>query len=103
MAYFWTSWKHYFKEDDEASQDYRPLTYPPNEGVLGWWCTGEGDNYFTLVGMIKADTEEKAWEVVSVDWPGYEERFIESVTDLTLSDRFRLEGWAKERFAAEQQ
>ena len=30
---FWMSW--IVKEED-----YRPLTFPPNEAILGWWNTG---------------------------------------------------------------
>lgn len=99
---FWLSWK-------ERSPDYRPLTDPPNEAVLGWWKSGEaGDgSYATLCACVEAPDEEAAQAAVLKSWPPYKKklvewRFCEPVADdFTPGDRFPIEsGWSKKRFAA---
>lgn len=90
---FWLSWF-------QTTQDFRPLSYPPNEGVLGWWCTGRqlGMVAYTLVALVIADNEELAKNIIKTDWPEAEEwRFCESRTDCQLSDRFLVEDWMRER------
>jgi len=81
-------------------EDYRPLTYPPNEAILGWWCSGSGfhskdKEYNTIVAMVDAKTENEAWSAVFQDWPGIDKRFCEpQVKDAwQLSNRFILADW----------
>lgn len=64
MKRFWLSW-------EEVSEDYRPITDPPNRAVLAWWCSGEaGDgSYSTLVAFIEAEDEAAARAAVLESWP----------------------------------
>lgn len=98
MNYYWCSWI-------QKSEDYRPLNYPPNEQVLGWWCSGyDGKNNPIICAQIKAQDEENAKLVVQTDWPEmYEWRFINKENDLNLSDRFERKDWMVERVKQESQ
>ena len=90
---FWLSWY-------EESEDYRPLTFPPNEAILGWWCSGYcSDDSSTIVALVEAGSEEAAWKAVRLDWPeAVRERFCEAREDSYLpGDRFPLSDWMKER------
>lgn len=96
MKRYWLSWY-------EHSEDNRPLTDPPNEQILGWWETGFGDDYYTMVALVEAESEEAAWAAVEKDWPKASEnanrRFCEErdKTFTIVSDRFPLKDWAKKR------
>ena len=99
MLNYWISWI-------QPTEDNRPLTYPPNEGVLGWWCTGQGEDYWTMCAMVRAENKEQAEQAIFKDWPEAEENkgldgdwriFDEDVT-LELGDRFPLSDWMEERF-----
>lgn len=97
MAKFWTSF--YFKGDD-----CRPLTYPPGEGILGWWDSGTRleDDATTLVIWVEAENEDKAKEIIAKDWPEAAEpdcewRFFQPNADALPGDRFPLSDWSKER------
>ena len=95
---FWYSWME--PMDPAAENDCRPLTFPPNASILGWWCSGEGSNYFTLVAWIQAADEASVRNAVLVDWPNAgNERFCKSVeNDWRPSDRFPLsEEWMTQR------
>jgi len=59
---YWLSWY-------QVTEDYRPLTYPPNEAILGWWCSGESIHGATLCAVVEACCEEDAWSAVKLDWP----------------------------------
>ena len=90
----WISW---FQPTD----DHRPLTFPPNKHILGWWCTGTRgvDAASTMVAMVNVKSDSEAKDAIKVDWPEANEwRFCETKFNLALSDRFPLDGWAKERF-----
>jgi hypothetical protein len=93
---YWLSWY-------EKKPDYRPLTYPPNEHILGWWCSGYGeDDDATICALVAAPSEQAAWNFVEVDWPCYpkerEIRFIGLINeDFRLSDRFQPSKWMIER------
>lgn len=71
MSRFWLGW-------EEHSKDYRPLHDPPNEAILGWWCSGEsGDlktSFHTLCALVEAESEEAAKIAVMEDWPPPEHR-----------------------------
>lgn len=91
---FWISWY-------ETSEDHRPLTYPPNQAVLGWWCSGYRcfDNAAAICALVEAESEEEAENAILQDWPGEKEwRFLSQVEkDYDLGDRFPLSDWMKER------
>ena len=92
-TYQWISWY-------QPTDDHRPLTFPPNDKVLGWWCTGQrgSDGASTMVAMIDVENKGDAEQAVLKDWPEAEWRFCEDRDHLRLSDRFPLDGWAKDRF-----
>lgn len=93
---FWLSW-------DEKHEDVRPLTFPPNKAILGWWCTGEAydGSYSTLVAWVEAKNENAAKQAILKDWPGnHEWRFVEKCKLGWLpNDRFPLSDWSKKRIA----
>ena len=90
----WVSWY-------QPTEDYRPIGFPPNEKVLGWWCTGSGAKGATIVAVVFADNDAAAKEAVLVDWPEVEEwRFCEDMAEskLTqLSTRFPVSDWMATR------
>ena len=89
---FWCSWW-------QAGEDYRPLSYPPNQSVLGWWCSGydmRGNN--SLCAYISADNEEEVFNTIKLDWPEISEfRFCELRDNYIPSDRFPLADWMIDR------
>ena len=92
--HFWISWY-------QPTEDHRPLTYPPNASILGWWCTGTrgSDDASTMCALVSADSEEAAKQAIRKDWPEAEEwRFCEKKESLELSDRFPLSDWMEPRF-----
>lgn len=96
---WWLSWV-------QPTPDYRPVTDPPNAGVLGWWCTGfDSEDSAILCAAVIGKNENDAKDKVIEDWPEAETstwRFCEPMEHpYKLSDRFPLDGWAKERFKQE--
>lgn len=93
---FWMRWI-------QPTEDYRPLTCPPNTAILGWWCSGydSKDNAF-ICAAVEAEDEDKAWEAVRKDWPEADDSsgaFCESKEDdFKPGDRFPIDGWMIERF-----
>ena len=90
---FWISWY-------QPTEDYRPLTYPPNENVLSWHCTGSNssEDIYTICSMVKAENEEEAKKTIQLDWPEAEEwRFCKIKESTELNDRFPLDDWMKKR------
>lgn len=94
MKLFWISW-------EQPTDDYRPLSYPPNENVLAWWCSGEGDDYYTLCAWVQAGDQAGAEAAVSKDWPEARHgRILEEREHVTHSDRFPVQhDWERERLA----
>ena len=92
MKRFWLSWI-------EPSEDYRPLTFPPNAAILGWWCSGYGDAAI-LCAAVEAKSEDAAWKAVAKDWPGTKrKRFCdEKDAEWRPGDRFPLSEWMESRF-----
>jgi hypothetical protein len=96
----WLSW-HEFEED------YRPINFPPNEAILGWWCSGSGEHgdkeYHTICAVVEAAGDP--WKAVEIDWPGASEhqRFGDAVAaDWTPGDRFPInDDWSIGRFHPE--
>lgn len=95
---WWLSWV-------QPTPDYRPLTDPPNEAILGWWCTGfDSEDHAILCAAVIGKTEAAAKKLVAKDWPESRSaswRFCQLLDSLELSDRFLLSEWAKERFERE--
>lgn len=89
---YWLSW---FQPGD----DFRPMTYPPNASVLGWWKSGITEYGSTLCALVREQSESLAWSAIEQDWPDMEDkRFCEDKGSLFLpGDRFPLSDWMKER------
>lgn len=94
MNRYWISWY-------QPTEDFRPLTDPPNPSVLAWWCSGQRmDGQATLVALVTAATESEAQAVILKDWPEVTEwRFNEYCEkDWLPGDRFPItKGWQRER------
>jgi len=83
----WISWY-------QPTEDYRPTQYPPTEGILAWWKTGESDRGATLVALIDAETEDAAKGHIHLNWPEASEwRFCEDRADKTFSSRYPVQDW----------
>jgi hypothetical protein len=95
---FWISWV-------QDTDDHRPLTFPPNKAVLGWWCSGETASGAAIIcALVVARHEAAARDAIIKDWPEALEhsdwRFFDCVgNSWELSDRFPLSDWMKERMA----
>lgn len=93
MEIFWVSWW-------QKTEDYRPITYPPNKGILGWWCSGMRcqDEANSIWAMVIAENLSEVKNIVIQDWPEAEEwRFCDEVENTTLSDRFHIKDWMEVR------
>lgn len=91
MKLFWLSWY-------QPTEDYRPLTSPPNPQILGWWCSGHAAQGATICAYVEAEDDKSARDAVKRDWPEAEEwRFIEERNSYQTSDRFVPAEWAAER------
>lgn len=95
MKYFWMRWY-------QPGEDYRPLSFPPNESILGWWCSGrrgDEDNTAILVALVKASDEAAAVKAVAVDWPEHQLDFCQELEPYPLSDRFPIpaDSWMAKR------
>jgi len=91
---FWISWW-------QPGEDYRPLTFPPNNHILGWWRSGErGEGESSLCAAVSAKDEDAAKRYVLKDWPEATDwRFCNVVaSDYVPGDRFPLSDWMKPRF-----
>lgn len=96
MNRYWISWY-------QPTEDYRPLTDPPHESVLGWWCSGYrcSDGLASLCALVSATDEESAKACVRHSWPEAAEwRFCEERdSDWLPGDRFPLSTWMQLRLA----
>ncbi len=101
---FWLSWS-------QPTNDFRPLTDPPEPGVLGWWCSGyDASNYATLCALVEASTIQGAKAIVRRSWPEAPPKAEawriedERLPDWLPGDRFPIDkGWMQERIEKAQQ
>jgi hypothetical protein len=95
MGLFWLSW-------EDPSEDYRPLTYPPNKHILGWWCSGSGDGYSSICAYVEAEDDDGARAAVLKDWPeafdrDSDWRIFQPCEKYQPSSRFPPADWMVER------
>ena len=66
---YWVSWV-------EDSEDYRPLTSPPNKAILGWWCTGtDGNGKAIICAFVEVfGGKEDVEKSIKIGWPCDSER-----------------------------
>lgn len=92
---WWVSWY-------QPTDDPRPLTWPPNKNILGYWETGSrcSDGAFTLCAYILAPSEEAGKKIIRREWPEAKEwRFFDRAEKKSVSeDRFPMVKWMKPRF-----
>ena len=92
---YWVSWY-------QPTADYRPVDYPPNKSVLGWWCSGYSDEGATLCAVISGKNQADVYQAIHKDWPEanmYDLRFCEEKpNDWTPSTRFPMSDWMIKRF-----
>lgn len=92
---FWISWI-------QDTDDYRPVDYPPNKAVLGWWWSGTTPNGYSLCAVVEANSRGDAISKVLIDWPELKPGFVrfcdEKASSWVPSDRFVMDDWMKERF-----
>lgn len=104
MRRFWISWI-------QRTPDHRPVTYPPNDAILGWWCSGyDSDDNAVICAAVQADDPGRASAAIFEDWPEAAEdmrangwRFFEhdKGSDWMPGDRFPLADWMKARFGVD--
>ncbi len=71
---YWVSWNEPFEVGKPA--DCRPLTVPLPKSIPHWWCSGEGDGYFTMCAVVDVNgTEASAKEEIQRFWRPSEWRF----------------------------
>ena len=90
---FWLSWY-------QPTEDARPLTYPPNEAIRGWWESGvRGDGAGVICAVVDAPGDGQAWAAVRVEWPEAERRFTCLRDDdyAPGDDRFPPSEWMEPR------
>lgn len=96
MRRYWISWWC-------TELDYRPLTDPPVEGILGWWVSGTrcSDDAHSLVALVDAETEAKALLLLTDSWPEFGELRFSEARDLWFvpGDRFKMDDWMIRRLA----
>lgn len=98
---FWISWI-------QKTDDHRPLNYPPNEAILGWWCSGyDGDDNAVLCAAVEASEAMYACAAIFKEWPEAKDsmvangwRFFEHDKGDAWKpgDRFPLSDWMVPRF-----
>ena len=98
---FWNSWV-------QRTEDYRPLNDPPNEAILGWWCSGyDPEDNATLCAAVDAPDASKACLAIFAEWPEAKNEmrakgwriYRHGLGDDWLpGDRFPLSDWMEERF-----
>jgi hypothetical protein len=96
MSRYWVSWA-------QETEDYRPVDYPPNRKILGWWCSGtDADDKAILCALVEAAGPSDARDAVYIDWPEATQNtdwrfFEEKPADFVPGDRFPLSDWMNER------
>jgi len=85
---WWFSWT--------TGEDARPVVWPPDEAWLGFWCSGVGDDYASLVGWASAPNAEAVADLVRAGWPEWngDWRIEPSVMLDPPGDRFPRPKWA---------
>jgi len=95
MTRFWCSW-------EQPTDDYRCLHWPPDERILGYWCSGEAEEAYILCAVVQAKDENDARAAVEKEWPEFcveEWRFLNPTSnDFVPGDRFPRSDWMIERF-----
>jgi hypothetical protein len=98
---YWISWA-------QPTDDFRPLTFPPNEAILGWWRSGyDSNDHATICALVEVDHNRPELATVAIikEWPEVKEvvkagewRFFNRVdSSWNPTDRFVREPWMTQR------
>lgn len=93
---FWVSWV-------QPTNDPRPITYPPNDAICGWWVSGyDSEDQAIICAVVEAAKEIEVRRVLITDWPevaGVESlRFCEEKPlKWQPGDRFPPSDWMRGR------
>lgn len=97
---YWLSWP-------QPTEDFRPLTDPPDIAVKGWWCSGyDSEDRATLCALVDSYSLSAAKGAVRRSWPEAPSRRVEwrieseREADWLPGDRFPLSPWMKRRLRA---
>lgn len=98
MKRYWLSWP-------QPTEDFRPLTDPPDARVLGWWCSGYDSNDVALLcALVQGVTLNDAKSGVRASWPEAPNRYQawrieeERPSDWLPGDRFPIDKpWMRQR------
>lgn len=96
MRFYWVSWFHH-------GADYRPITFPPNDAILGWWCTGGSavGHEYSIVAHVMANNRAEAEAAIVQDWPEAKQdewRFFNDSDHTVPQSRFVISDWSAERY-----
>lgn len=85
----WASWV-------QKSEDFRPVydaAKEPEPFDHMYWCSGEGEGYFTMCAVVDAKDEGDVCAKIKKYWPEFEElRFCEQKPDAWMpGGRFPME------------
>jgi len=60
---YWLSWP-------QPTEDFRPLTDPPDAAVIGWWCSGyDSEDRATLCALVESHSLTAAKAAIRRSWP----------------------------------
>lgn len=102
MRRFWVSWH-------QPTEDERPLTFPPNPAILGWWrsrysCQHERDLPVVpiLCALVEAENEDAVQVAVLHEWPEAETAIWRLFNEVAANwlpsvDRFPPSDWMLKR------
>jgi len=61
---------------------------------LGYWCSGHGHDYATIVAWVEVDTMDDAMATVAKFWPDHGDWRFCSIKQAAPGDRFPRPEWA---------
>lgn len=62
MKRFWISWL-------QDTEDFHPITSPPNPSIVGWWRSSESDDFHVLCAVVDARNADEARDAILQEWP----------------------------------
>lgn len=91
---YWCSWV-------QPTDDHRPIDFPPNESILGWWCSGYSQDGANLCAWVVAEDEVDVRKQINKSWPEItitsELRFCDKKDHYIPCDRFQPNEWMEPR------
>lgn len=85
--FYWLSWNQ--KEQVDI--------IPSDTGILGYWESGESEDSYQYVAMVKAHTDDEAQALIYKNYTPTSIRFSTQKETPTVSDRFPVSAWMVKR------